>query len=123
MCPAVRRQRQNVASIQAREELMDASAADSQEILDRNVDLLRYLAERDSIAIGSCAELVRHEPQDVLDEFERQRQAQVLELERKQQAEEKALVAFAASLPRVISATQFFYFLLRWKQLQLGEAR
>lgn len=90
--------RQNLAGIEAREELMDASDGSFREVLDRNIDLLRYLAERDSIAIGSCAELVRHEPEDARNDFEKQRQALVLDLERKQQAEEKALVAFAASL-------------------------
>src|SRR5581483_8609959 len=62
--------RQNLAGLDAREELLDLRGTEFQEALERNIDLLRYLAERDSIAIGSCAELIRHESPDVCAAFE-----------------------------------------------------
>ncbi|HZQ09138.1 MAG TPA: M28 family peptidase, partial [Anaerolineae bacterium] len=95
--------RQNLAGLDAREELLDLRGTEFQEALERNIDLLRYLAERDSIAIGSCAELIRHESPDVCAAFEDKRKELVAELERKQKAEESALREFANELPDNLS--------------------
>jgi hypothetical protein len=87
--------RQYQAALEAREQLADTSGPAFDELLDRKVDLLRYLAERDSIAIGSCAELVRHEDASVLEKFKNSCTESVAELERKQKVEENELTAFA----------------------------
>ncbi len=88
------RTRQSQAALSAREELMDAGA-DRPALLERKVDLLRYLRERDAQAITSCEELVRQEAPDVIRSFRQKEQDLIAGLEQRQQAEEAALVEWA----------------------------
>jgi len=90
--------RQSEAAHLAREALLDAGDGNLQTTLDTRVDLLRYLSERDSQAIASCEELVRHDPAEARDRLATARQALVTRLERKQREEEQDLVAYARLL-------------------------
>jgi hypothetical protein len=87
--------RQQEAAHLAREALQQYQDGDRQAALENKVDLLRYLRERDSLAIASCEELVRHEPEDVREKVVAERQRLVDRLARAQEEAEADLLQYA----------------------------
>lgn len=92
--------RQSQAALEARQALADAGTTGFNDLLDRRVDRLRYLRERDTHAIASCGELVRHEAPEVHAAFDAQQRALGAGLERKQQEQERELVEYAQGFSR-----------------------
>jgi hypothetical protein len=90
--------RQRTAAKDARDELLAALNGDFGAILDRRVDRLRYLAERDSQAIASSLVLARREPADVQARLRREVEACVQRLSRTAKEEEDELTAFSRLL-------------------------
>ncbi|MGH2403098.1 MAG: M28 family peptidase [bacterium] len=92
--------RRRLASLarRARRELLAAESGGADALLGVRLDGLRYVAERDSLAIASCLPLARHAPNDVQAGLEVQRRRLVEDLVRQADAEGQAIQEVAGEL-------------------------
>jgi aminopeptidase YwaD len=91
-------QRQQQAAQEARDTLLGSANGSRGDTLDNKVDRQRYLCERDSLAIASCEELTRHEPEAAQQKAAEMRQQLVARLERAKQEAEADLMDYTGVL-------------------------